>query len=312
MSSTTREALPVIVTGVAGFIGHAVAEKLCTAGRRVIGTDVVAPAGAFGASFAFVQADTRDILRHAGLVKDGCDGIIHCGGISGPMLARDNPAELFDTNIRGSWLLLDLARNFGLRRFVLCSSVSAYGRTAASAEVTEQDPLRASTAYGSSKAASDLLLQTYVSQHGLSAVSLRLGWVYGRRRRTDGILRPMIRSASDGPPVSLDHGAEHALQFVHVEDVVTGIITAFDTPRLTAVAYNINGDAVLALGDIAARVKAMLPAAKIAIGPGMLPNTDIQGPMSLQAAAADLAWRPRVSFEDGLAGYAEWLATHYF
>jgi UDP-glucuronate 4-epimerase len=313
LSSVTQEprvARPIIVTGAAGFVGNRIAQRLHAAARVVIGTDLAAPES--GSGFVFVQADSRDIARHTALVADGCDGIIHCGGISGPMLARDNPAELFDINIRGSWLLLELARIFGLRRFILCSSVSAYGTTSNTQAVTEKEPLRASTAYGPSKAASDLLLQTYVAQHGVSAVALRLGWVYGPRRRTDGILRPMIRSAFDGTPFTLGEGADHALQFVHVDDVVDAVIAAFDAPAPARPAYNINGSAVMTLGVIAELVKDILPAAQIAVGAGLLPETDMQAPMSLDAARDDFGWQPRVALEDGLRGYADWLRTNRF
>jgi UDP-glucuronate 4-epimerase len=310
LSSVSTEGQPIIVTGAAGFIGAAVARKLAASGRRVIGTDVVAPADPHDGGFAFVRADARDLLRLTALVKDGCDGIIHCGGISGPMLAQDNPGEIFDINIRGTWLLLDLVRCFNLRRFVLCSSVSAYGDTVASKGVTEQEPLKASTAYGSSKASSDLLLQTYVRRYGVSAVCLRLGWVYGPRRRTDGILRPMIRSAIDGPAFNLEQGADHLLQYVHVDDVVAAVTAAYDAPRLKEVAYNVNGGEALTLGAIATSVRAVLPAAQISIRAGMLAETDIQGPMSLRAAAEDLSWQPQIGLTDGLRDYARWLATH--
>jgi nucleoside-diphosphate-sugar epimerase len=311
---TAQQAKPILVTGAAGFVGQVVARRLSAAGRPVIGTDLVAPApdAGMGAGFVFAQADARDLARHTALLAGGCDGIIHCGGISGPMLARDNPAELLDINMRGSLLLLELARIFTLRRFVLCSSVSAYGMAGADGVATEETPLRASTAYGTSKAASDLLLQTFAAQYGLSAVALRLGWVYGPRRRTDGLLRPMIRSAFDGARFTLPQGADHALQFVHVEDVAEAIIAAFDAPGLARPAYNINGSEVLTLGAIAALVTQLVPAAEIAIGPGLLPETDVQPPMSLAAAEAELGWRPRITLAEGLRGYAAWLRGNAF
>ncbi|MCB8881413.1 NAD(P)-dependent oxidoreductase [Acidisoma cellulosilytica] len=312
MSDHARTARPVIVTGAAGFIGHAVSHTLLARGTRVIGTDIVRPAGEMPQNFRFVQADTRDSLRHTALLQEGCDGIIHCGGISGPMLAQDNPAELYDINIRGTWQLLDLARQFALRRFVLCSSVSAYGSADPTAVIREDETLRASTPYGSSKAAADIVLQTYAMQHGLSATSLRLGWVYGPGRRTDAILRPMIRSAFGGPAFHLPAGGDHALQFVHVNDVADAIIAAFDCDAPASTRYNVNGAAVLSLRDIAARITQFLPDARIDIGPGMLPETDIQGPMSLQAALRDFGWQPRIDFDRGLRSYAAWLRDNSF
>ncbi len=165
MNGAASDMKTVLVTGAAGFIGRAVARRLVARGRSVIGTDVVAPPGAPDDGVTVVVADARDTARLAPLLA-ACDGIIHCGGISGPMLAQDTPADLLDINIRGTTGLLDLARTLGLRRFVGCSSVSAYGNTGADAPVDEATPLRASTVYGTSKAAGDLIVQTFAAASG--------------------------------------------------------------------------------------------------------------------------------------------------
>ena len=299
----------VLVTGAAGFIGRVVVDKLAQAGRTVIGTDIAAPAETAASMFAV--ADARDVLRHTALLASRpVDGIIHCGGISGPMLAGDNPADLLDVNVRSTVQLLDLARVLGLRRFVGCSSVSAYGNTGSRDPVDEASPLRASTIYGTSKAMADLAIQTYAARFGLSATALRIGWVYGPGRRTDAILQPMIRSGLGGEPYRLAQGADHALQFVHVEDVAEALIAAFDAPGTIGPAYNINGAEVLTVEAIAQLVREIVPAARIDVGGGMLDDTDQQGPMRLGAAAADFGWAPRRRLREGIAGYAEWLRTH--
>ncbi len=297
----------VLVTGAAGFIGRVVARRLAARGRGVIGTDLAPPPP--GVAFAYVQADARDVLTLAPLLTR-CDGIIHCGGISGPMLAQDNPAEVLDINIRGTVQLLDLTRRLGLRRFVGCSSVSAYGDTGAASPIDETHLLRASTVYGTSKAAGDLALQTFVARFGVSAASLRIGWVYGPGRRTDTILHPMIRSGLGGPAFALARGADQRLQFVHVEDVADALIAAFEAPSLRCPAYNVNGTEVLSIADIAAVVQRHLPEARLAIGPGLLDDTDQQGEMLLEAAARDLGWRSRVTFEAGVTAYVDWLRSN--
>lgn len=299
----------ILVTGAAGFIGRVVVSKLVARGRMVIGTDVVAPAEMNASTFAV--ADARDVLRHAALLASApVDGIVHTGGISGPMLAGDNPAELFDINVRSTVQLLELARTFGLRRFVGCSSVSAYGDLGAAEAVSEAMPLRASTVYGSSKAMADLAIQTYASRFGLSATALRIGWVYGPGRRTDAILQPMIRSGFGGQPFRLARGADQPLQFVHVDDVADALLAALDAAGPLRPAYNINGAEVMSVTGIADLVRAAVPEARIEIGGGMLDDTDQQGTMLLDAAAADLGWTPHHRLEAGIAAYVEWLRTH--
>lgn len=298
----------VLVTGAAGFIGWRVAKALRDEGHHVVGTDMRLPPGDVG--FDFYVSDVRDMLRHAPVIGRDCDSIIHCGGISGPMVLADNPAEVIDINIRGTAGLLELAKGFGLRRFVCLSSVSAYGDTPAGRDlVDETAPLGASNAYGTSKAATDLLTQSYARSYGLSAVALRLGWVYGPGRVTDAIVQPAMRSTAVAPYV-LPEGGDHVLQFVHVEDSVAAILAAWRAETLASAAYNINGAETLQVRDICATISHCHPAANIQVGPGLLPNSDVQGRMDITLAEQELGWVPKVKFADGLAAYIDWLKEH--
>ncbi|MES2666145.1 MAG: NAD(P)-dependent oxidoreductase [Pseudomonadota bacterium] len=298
----------VLVTGAAGFIGRRIADALVARGHRVIGTDVHPPAQPTG--FEVYQADVRDTTRHAPVVA-GCDAIVHCGGISGPMVLADNPAEVVDINIRGTAGLLALARGVGLRRFVGLSSVSAYGNTGTRQVVDEDTPLTATNAYGTSKAASDLLIQSYAGNYGLSAAALRIGWVYGPGRVTDALIQPMVRSAR-GQPCDLAAGGDHALQFVHVEDVVSAALAALAVETLPSAVFNINGADMLTVRQMAAMIARHYPGVRITLGPGLLPDTDVQGRMDLTRAARDLGWTPAVDFAGGLAAYVDWLKAHPF
>lgn len=301
----------VLVTGAAGFIGSRVASELVCRGFNVIGTDARPPAGDAPSAFEFYVADIRDITRHAPVIAERCALIVHCGGISGPMLLEDNPAEILDINIRGTSQLLSLAHAIGIKRFVGLSSVSAYGNTPGIDLVDETAPLTASSFYGTSKAAADLILQSYAQNLGLSAIALRIGWVYGPGRATDAIIQPIARSAN-GAPYRLETGAKHQLQFVHVDDVVSSIVCALKAERPSRVAYNINGAETVTIGEILDLIARQLPAIRAEIGPGLLPDTDIQGKMSLDAAHRDLGWKPQIAFADGLRSYISWLKDHRY
>lgn len=299
----------VLVTGAAGFIGRRVGTLLHEAGRPVVGTDVVAPRPVL--PFEFHVADARDVARHADVLARGCDAVVHCGGISGPMVMQDNPAELLDINIRGTTQLLSLASTFGVRRFVCLSSVSAYGDTPGADVVTEDRLFRASSFYGTSKAATDLIVQSYAASGGLSAVALRLGWVYGPGRTTDALIQSIVRSAR-GAPFRLRSGRDHLVQFVHVEDVASAVVAALDVPAAPQVAYNVNGAEAVTVGEVRDMIAAQLPEVDAEIGPGLLEGTDVQGVMSIEAAARDLGWRPAIAFDRGLRDYVDWLRDHPF
>lgn len=298
----------VLLTGAAGFIGRRIGQALSGKGVKVIGTDVVVPEDL---GFEIHRADVRDLARHASLLAQGCDSIIHAGGISGPMVLADNPAEVMDINIRGTGSLLALAQGLGLRRFVGLSSVSAYGSTPGLAVVDESAPLTASNAYGTSKAASDLMIQSYAAEYRLSAVALRIGWVYGPGRMTDAIIQPVMRSAK-GEAFDLPQGGDHPIQFAHVDDVVAAVLAAHAAESLPAAAYNVNGSEVLTIREICALIAAQCPDVRTNLGPGPLPSNELQGRMDLSRIARDLGWAPRIGFAEGLSAYLEWLAEHPF
>lgn len=301
----------VFLTGAGGFIGRKVAAALVREGHGVIATDTITPREPLPDGIDFYTADIRDIGRHAAKIAGRCGSIVHCGGISGPMLLKDNPAEMLDINIRGTSQLLALAEALRLRRFVGMSSVSAYGNQPGLAAVGEDAALTASTFYGTSKAAADLILQSFVERNGVSAISLRIGWVYGPGRTTDALMQPIVRSAS-GEDYHLSSGADHKLQFVHVDDVVTAIQAALAAPSVPKTAYNINGRELVRVGDMLEAIRGQLPGVTATIGAGALESTDIQGHMLIDAAKRDLGWEPVVSFETGLAAYVDWLKEHRY
>ena len=222
----------ILVTGAAGLIGRRVAEMLIADGRPVLATDRIAH---YDDGIEIEPADLTDVRALDGMVRRCPDGIIHCGAISGPMLGRDDPAGTIAINVQGTVNLLDCARQNGCRRFVYCSSVSAYGATPAGlSPVPPTAPLAAVDIYGTSKAAADILVRGYFGQHHLDAVAMRIGWVYGPRRRTRSLLHRLIRSALDHQPISIDRDGQYPVQLIHVDDVARGLIAAFDQPSLPA------------------------------------------------------------------------------
>jgi len=290
----------ILLTGAAGLIGRALHQRLRERGDTVIATDQIEGEGIIGCGLTEVHR-----LHELGA---RATAILHCGAISGPMVARDNPHLIVQSNIVGTANILELARVKKMRRVVFLSSVSAYGSTPAGLDlVPESVALSPSTVYGASKMAGEALAEGYLRQHGVDVISLRPAWVYGPGRTTACAIRTMIEDAQAGRPTHFPYGRDFYKQYVHVDDVAESILLALDAPRFGQRAYTISGDSYLTFSEVAAVVRHVLPAADITIDAGADPMDDLQARFDISAAARDLDYRPRIALEDGVRSYAAWL-----
>lgn len=296
----------VLVTGAAGLVGHAVRLKLEASGRRVLAVDVGAGEVEGGAVLA---ADVTDPHALYGLaLRERIAGIVHCGALSGPMVAAREPTRVVAVNVVGTANVLELARRIGGVRVVFASSTSAVGPTPPGlSPVPEAVPLNPSTVYGASKAAGEALVAGYAREHGVDGVSLRLSWVYGPRRTTDCSLRRMLTDALASRPTRLAARADARRQYVHVDDAADALVQALGTRSLPQPAYTITGGSWLALETIADEVRAAVPGAAIRFGPGD-PDDDLQAMFDLAAARRDIGYAPRVALATGIAQYRDRLA----
>jgi UDP-glucuronate 4-epimerase len=298
---------PVLVTGAAGLVGARVVELLSTRGIQVVPTDL------FAAADGMAAADLSDPGAVERLFEASIGSIIHCGAISGPMLGRNDPAGTIAVNVSGTVHLLEQARRRRLGRFVHCSSIAAYGATAGQpVPVSVSAPLAAPDVYGASKAAADGLVRAYAHDHGVDACCLRIGWVYGPRRRTRSLLHRVIRDALDGRPTIIEHDGSHAIQQIHVDDVARGLIAAWDARDVAGRAFNLTAGVRHRMKDLAAIVAGLLPAARVSFTEGAVYQDVVQDLFDIADTEARLGWKPAVPIEVGIADYIEWLREHEY
>lgn len=292
---------PVLVTGASGLVGKSVLELLATRGRQVVALD---RSTASHAGIDIIDCDLRDVHRlHAIAARTAPGSIIHCGAHSGPMVARDNPADLVAVNVVGTTNMLEVARIRGMRRFVYCSSASVYGSTA-SGPVREDVPLHPSTVYGATKLAAEQIVLAYAKEHGVDAVSLRLAWVYGPNRTTACILRRMVADALAKRPTRIGWGADFHRQYVHASDAAAALLGALDARGLSQRAFTVTGGTFLTLGEIAELVREVMPGADIALAPGPDPDDDLHHEFDISAARRELGYEPRIALKSGIEDMA--------
>lgn len=296
----------ILVTGVGGLIGAAVAARLAAAGREVLGMDRQRPA-AFG--LPFLAHDLPDRQRwHEAIVRHGIGRVVHAGGISGPMLLNDAPARIVAINLDGLAGLLEAARIHGLARIVAFSSIVAYGERAGLAEITEREPLLPRNVYGATKAAGDALIHAYHAEHGVDAVSLRVAGCYGPGRVTPCLVRMMIEDGLAGRESLVHEDPARTRQFVFVDDVAAAAVAALDAPALAQRSYNVGPGSVQSAHDVIDAVRRCVPDLRARVDPaGMRWNSFGLGVLNVDAARRDLGFAPRVGLVEGAARTRDWL-----
>lgn len=294
-----------LITGAAGLLGRALALRLSAGGAPVVGIDRAAAPG--DGPFPIVPGDVTDAECLADVVcRFDVGRIVHCGGVSGRAVGRDDPAETIRVNVMGTARVFDAARRFEVARVVLCSSGSVYGTTSRS-PVVEDMPLAPVNAYGASKVGAEAILQAYAEDWGIDGVALRIFQVFGPRRRTRCHLKMMIEAALSGRPALIPHRADSRRQYVYIDDAVAALAAALDRPGLPLRAYNIAGGTSLTLRQVAATVAEVLPGVEVRFGDDPQSDEYTLGTIDQAAAARDLGFAPEFTLADGIRAYARWL-----
>lgn len=292
----------ILLTGGAGLIGMAARDSLSQAGHAVTAIDVT-DFGRGDAGLVLTGLDDRASLD-ALITARKIDAIVHCGAISGPMMARGEPLKIVAVNIDATALLLDLARVHGMKRFVFCSSISVYGN-AGRMTITEETQLHPTSVYGASKVACEQLVEGFAAEYGLEGVSLRIGRVYGPYRRANCFLGDIIRDAGAGRTTVIPCDPEFVYHYVHVDDVAEAILTALAAPLLPRRSYNVGAGEPLTMPEIAAIASRAVAGARIELVSGADDVPDVQTDFDVDRIGRDIGWKPRLPLAAGLAAYRE-------
>lgn len=292
----------VLLTGAAGLIGMAVRADLAARGQRVIPIDITR-FDRDDPELRLVPLDNRTALDT--LIQDeAIDAIVHCGAISGPMLARNQPLAIVAANIDATALLLDLARLHKLRRFVFCSSISVYGDVGPGT-ITETTPLVPTSVYGASKVACEQLIQGFAAEYGLSGVSLRIARVYGPYRRANCHLATLLTNHAAGHATAIPCDPAFIYHYVYADDVATAIATALDAPHLPHRVYNVGSGEALTMPQIITEAEQTLPGLQATLTPGADDVPDRQITFDISRIAEELGWQPSFRIGKGLRKYQE-------
>jgi dTDP-glucose 4,6-dehydratase len=238
----------VLVTGGAGFIGSAFVRGLLKSEpeAQVVVLDKLTYAGNLDnlrpvrddRRFRFVQGDIGDAALVSSLVAS-VEAIVNFAAETHVDRSILDAGSFIDTDVRGTWVLLEAARQAGLAKFVQVSTDEVYGEVALGDSV-ESDPVRPRSPYAASKAGGDLLVQAYAVTHGLPVAITRGSNTIGPYQYPEKVVPLFVTNALEGQPLPI-YGDGGALRdYLYVDDHCRGIASVL-REGLPGEAYNVGG-----------------------------------------------------------------------
>jgi dTDP-glucose 4,6-dehydratase len=222
-----------------------------------------------------------------------------------------HPEQWFQTNTVGLALLIDgLRQRDYLKRYVHISSPEVYGTT--SGTVTESAPLNPSTPYASSKAAADLLINTFVEQYGFPAVTIRSTNVYGAHQQLFKIIPRSFIYIDIGRNIEL-HGGGHSIKsYIHIRDVSRGEVAAMKQGR-SGELYHLSPDRGHSIHEIVSTIAAITgnKLEDISTNVAERLGQDAAYVIDSSKALEELNWTPSISMEEGLTQVRDWVGGNW-
>jgi len=333
--------MKILVTGVAGFIGAALAQRLLERGDTVLGIDNLSDYYDVSlkearlarvdrhSNFTFIKLDIVDRKNLETLFRENeFDAVAHLAAQAGVRYSIDNPYAYIDANLVGFGNILEGCRHSGVKHLAFASSSSVYGANT-KLPFSEHDNVdHPVSLYAASKKANELMAHCYAHLYGLPCTGLRFFTVYGPWGRPDMALFKFTKGILEETPISVFNQGNMIRDFTYIDDIVEGVIRVIDRPAqpepnwsgdspdsATSYApyrvYNIgNNQPVELLRYIRVLEDCLGKKAKMDLMPmqeGDVPATYA----SVDDLKSDVGFRPSTSVETGIARFVEWYKDYY-
>jgi dTDP-glucose 4,6-dehydratase len=311
---------PVLVTGGCGFIGSNYIRYLLETepSAKVINLDALTYAGnpanlrdlAADPRYRFEHADItdRDTVRR--IVGEGVSAIVNFAAESHVDRSIHDSGPFVRTNVVGTQVLLDTARDFNVPRYVQISTDEVYGSLGSEGFFTEETPIAPSSPYSASKAAADLLVHSYVHTFALAAVITRCSNNYGPYQFPEKIIPLFIARLFDNESVPVYGDGLNVRDWIHVRDHCAAVDLVRRKGRAGEV-YNIGGRCELTNLQL---THALLEA--VGKPPSLIryvkdrPGHDRRYAIDCSKIERELGWKPSIAFADGLRETVAWYRDH--
>jgi dTDP-glucose 4,6-dehydratase len=307
---------PVLVTGGCGFIGSNFIRHLLETDPdlAVVNFDKLTYAGnlanladlAASPRYQFIHGDITDRAAVRKAVGAGVQAIVNFAAESHVDRSIHDSGVFVRTNVLGTQVLLDAAREFAVPRFLQVSTDEVYGSLGATGFFTEETPLAPSSPYSASKAAADMLVHSYVHTFHFPALITRCSNNYGPYQFPEKLLPLFITNLLRDEPVPVYGDGQNVRDWIHVRDHCAAIDRVLRHGRIGEV-YNVGGrcektnlDLTHTLLDVMGKPRSLIRYVKDR------PGHDRRYAIDCAKIERELGWQPAVPFEQGLRDTVQW------
>jgi UDP-glucuronate 4-epimerase len=310
----------ILVTGGAGFIGSHLCERLLSERVHVICLDnfdsfydpnikiknVGGLVRRFPGQFELVTGDirNREHLQEA-FKKNRIDLIVHLAARAGVRPSITDPLLYQDVNIRGTIVLLEACREFGIKDFVFASSSSVYGENQR-VPFSEGDlDIQPISPYGATKRAGELLCYSYHHLYGMNIACLRIFTAYGPRQRPEMAIHKFTQLVDQGKKIPMYGDGSTRRDYTYIDDLIEGLLATINRHRGFEI-YNLGESQTTSLKDLielieeALNKKANIEMLEPQPGDVSLTYADIT------KARQRLGYQPKVKMKEGVKRFVEW------
>ena len=306
-----------LVTGCAGFIGWKVTEFLLEAGHTVVGVDNINAAYDTQVkqwrlkqlegvpNFQLHRSDICDREALRPIFDTSYDAVINLAARAGVRQSVEDPWVYVDTNVTGTLNLLELCREFEVKKFVLASTSSLYGANNPlpfSEEANTDQPL---SPYAASKKGAESLCHSYHHLYGIDMTIFRFFTVYGPAGRPDMSAFRFVQWISEGRPVIVyGDGKQSSRDYTYLEDIARGVIAGLKPLKYEVI--NLGSDSPIVLIDTIRLIEELV-GKKAELSHQPFHPADVLATWAdIRKAEKLLGWQPQVTFREGITALVEW------
>lgn len=304
----------ILVTGGAGFMGSEVVRQAILRNYKVVVVDSLTYAGdlkrldSLSNKYTFYQVDITNSEKIAEVIsKEKPDTIIHMAAETHVDRSILDASSFIDTNVKGTRIMLDTAKDNNVKRFINMSTDEVYGALGKDGQFEENTPLNPNSPYAASKASADMLGRAYFKTFDLPVITIRASNNYGPWQYPEKLVPVIITKAYYNEPLPVYGKGENVREWLYVSDFAKGMLEIVEKGKPGEI-YNVGSN-----GQERKNIETVLEILKLMNKPENLiayvldrPGHDFRYSINMDKVRKEIGWEPKVTFEKGMEKTVRW------